>query len=86
MRDFAIALAGLNHTGNRLKHPGRVVTANSPGSELLDQNNGVRFYMPGQNCNRVASLKNLSANTLSPATIESPMTQGQRIHLKVAFE
>ena len=86
MRDFAIALAGLNHTGNRLKHPGRVVTANSPGSELLDQNDGVRFHVPWQNSDRIATLKNLPANALSPATIESPMTQGQRIHLKVAFE
>jgi hypothetical protein len=42
--------------------------------------------VPWQNSDRIATLKNLPANALSPATIESPMTQGQRIHLKVAFE
>jgi hypothetical protein len=74
MRDFAIGLSLLNHTRNRLKHPGRVVTSNGAGPELLNQNNPVRFNMPGQDSDRISALKNLSSNALSPAAIESSMT------------
>jgi hypothetical protein len=42
--------------------------------------------MPWKNSNRVASLKNLSANAVCPAAIKSAVTQGKRIHLEVAFE
>lgn len=56
------------------------------GSELLDQDNAVAFYIPGQYRNRVTSLKELSSNTVRPRTVKLTMPQGQRVHPKITVK
>ena len=84
--DLLVGFACFDHARHQFQHPRGVVTADSADAELLQQHELIAHRVPGKHPDGVAAFEQLPGQGLTPATAETPVTQGEATNRVVAAE